>query len=163
MKKSHQIFGLLIALTLGMTSCQEDRVIYELDQVELKANNISKIRQKNQTQFVSVLYTDLFERSISNQLLNDLANLMLSHGDKQAFNEMLVDRWLNEPGAIIPSNTDMRDDLESFIDDTYSKFLGRKPTEMEKFYLKDNIENDSKIDPHMVYAAFILSNEYLFY
>lgn len=153
------IIGLLI-----FSACKpEPNAIFELNPVELSESNINKTRQKSQTQFISVLYTDLFAQTISNAQLTDLSNLLTSFGDKQAFNEMLVNKWLNEPTVQIPNDSEMRADVSNFIDETYANFFGRKASELEKQYLKDFIETDSEVTPKMIYASFILSNEYLFY
>ena len=63
----------------------------------------------------------------------------------------------------IPTNGDMRADINKFIKNTYERFLIRRPTEGEKQYFRNEITNDPLRTAEIVYFSFALSNEYLFY
>jgi hypothetical protein len=76
---------------------------------------------------------------------------------------MLLENILNAPQIEIPTKQEMQNAISSFVEDTYLKFYLRKPSEYEKFYFTNMIQNDTSITPVMVYSAFAQSNEYLFY
>ena len=64
---------------------------------------------------------------------------------------------------VIPSDAEMRADVEKFVQETYLRFFLRVPTAYEVFELKKEIENDPELTPELIYQAFALSNEYKFY
>lgn len=140
-----------------------DNVIYEINPVEVYESNADKTRQKTSEQFISILYTDLFNEPISSDGLNDFSEVMLSFGDKGLMNTMALENMLNSFEVDIPSSDEMRNDIDKFIDETYLRFYLRYPSEYEKKYFHDLIEGDAGITPELVYAAFAQSNEYLFY
>ena len=53
--------------------------------------------------------------------------------------------------------------LYKILYETYKRFLVREPTEAETTYFKNYINSDPNVTPELVYFAFALSNEYLFY
>ncbi len=57
----------------------------------------------------------------------------------------------------------MRNDIDKFITDTYIRFYLRLPSEYERYFLKDLIQNDQEMTPELIYTSFALSNEYFFY
>lgn len=140
-----------------------DNVIYGLDTVEVYSSAAEKTKQKTPTQFYSILYGDLFQTSIPGKELNDLGILSQSIGDKQVMNEMVLASYINNLNVKVPSSVEMRADIGKFIDNTYIRFYLRKPTPSEKYYLVNLITTDTGITPSIVYSAFSLSNEYLFY
>jgi len=161
------IFAILI-----LASCTKEReiiqeidynYIYGIDTVYVYQSAADKTKQKTSYQYTSILYADLHQKSIPTNDLNEISRLTLAIGDKQLVNEMLLSNYLNSGNAIIPSNTEMRNDVGQFIEDTYKRFYLRKPTEIERYYLINLIESDTSITPEIVYSSFALSNEYLFY
>ena len=76
---------------------------------------------------------------------------------------MLLENILGSAEIQIPADEEMRNDLDLFVEQTYLKFYLREPSEYEKYYFKNLIDEDVAITPQMVYAAFAQSNEYLFY
>lgn len=140
-----------------------ENVIYELDTLNLYESNVNKNKQKSSSQFISVLYRDLFSTSISSATLNDLSILFSAQGDKQMATELLLSSYMNVPSVLIPTEQYMRQDIPAFVQDTYIRFLLRKPTAYEKEYLSNLIEEDQGMTPELVYLAFAISNEYQFY
>ncbi len=140
-----------------------DNVYYEVTPVTLYTSNAEKNKQKSSIQYISILYSDLFHQTIPGSDLNNLGEVILSVGDKGLVNQMILERLLTLPGIQIPTQTQMNADLNSFITSAYQRFYLRNPTEYEKYYLKNLIQNDVSVTPEIVYEAFALSNEYMFY
>ena len=171
---SMQLFNKLIYLivfSLVLFSCKKkiieetvyDNIIYEVNDVAVYGSNVEKTKQKSTNQYISILYTDLFNQAISNNELAEISELTLAMGDKQTSNELIISHYLNSPLVNIPTNSQMRADIPTFINETYVKFYQRYPTEYEKIYLKKMIEDDPLITTENIYVAFALSNEYYFY
>lgn len=163
------IYGIILLCTSG---CKKDveitrnidyNVIYEVDTTYLYQSSADKTKQKTSYQYISILYADLHQKSIPGNDLNEITQLAIAVGDKQVANEILLGNYMNSGNAIVPTDSEMRADIEKFIEDTYKRFYLRKPTELEKEYLKKLIESDNTITPDIVFTAFSLSNEYLFY
>jgi hypothetical protein len=140
-----------------------DNIIYDVGDKVVYQSASQKTRQKTPTQFISILYSDLFQTAIPNNQLNDLSVLFLANGDKNMITEMLVSDYMNTSGVKLPSNSAMRADLDKFIDNTYIHFYLRYPTSYEKYFLKNLIQNDVNVTPELVYSSFVLSDEYWFY
>ena len=162
-------FGLVLPMLFS--SCKKevlkqnvyDNVYYEVTPVTLYTNNAEKNKQKSSIQYISILFSDLFNQTIPGSDLNNLGEVILSIGDKGLVNQLILERFLTLPGIQIPTQTQMNADLNSFITSAYQRFYLRNPTEYEKYYLKNLIQNDASVTPEIVYAAFALSNEYMFY
>ncbi|HAP00671.1 MAG TPA: hypothetical protein DCQ93_01990 [Bacteroidetes bacterium] len=159
------------ALVAFLFSCKKeivqnniyDNVYYEVTPQVLYENNAQKNKQKTSLQYISILYTDLFNQSIPSSNLVDLSELILSIGDKGIANDMILQRMLTLPGLQIPTQAQMQADMDGFISATYQRFYLRNPTAYEKIYLKNLILADSSLTPQIIYMAFALSNEYIFY
>ena len=165
---------LIVLLATGylLSSCTKEKKIdreliynpvYEIDTVNLYGSNVEKTKQKSSTQYLSILYGNLFKKTISGNQLTDLSEFILSVGDKQLANDIITNAAIKAPGLIIPTDAEMRANIDKFITDTYVRFYLRKPTELEKATLKNMISKDSGLKPELIYFSFALSNEYLFY
>jgi hypothetical protein len=165
-------FLYLISFTLLVAACTKeekiienvnyDNTIFNINNQVIYSSAAEKNKQKNSTQYISILYADLYQSAIPSKSLNDIVQLNLAGGDKQVNNELVVFNALNS-GAVIPTKAQMNADLDQFIDDTYVRFYLRKPTELERYYLTNIIQSDTAYSPEVIYTAFALSNEYLFY
>ena len=140
-----------------------DQVIYNVGRVPIYTAASQKNKQKTNTQFISILYADLFQQSISGKKLNDMAILATAVGDKGMLNELLVSNFMNDPAVILPTSAAMNADVDKFIDDTYVRFYLRKPTTYEKAFLKNMISTDASLTPELIYTSFALSDEYQYY
>lgn len=171
LNKIWKILAVFILLLFVLPSCkkkvvenvQYENVIYELDTLNLYESNVNKNKQKSSTQFISVLYRDLFSSSISSSNLNELGILFSAQGDKQMATELLLSNYMNVPSVLIPTEQTMRQDIPLFVEETYIRFLLRKPTAYEKEYMTSLIEEDEGMRPELIYLGFALSNEYQFY
>ncbi len=165
------LFFFATVTLIAFSSCKKeiiqqtkyDNVIYEVDPVKLYQSNAEKNKQKSSVQYISILHSDLFNQSISSKDLNGQAEATLSLGDKGIANEMILYNLLNKPGVQIPTVSEMKSNVDQFIINTYQRFYLRNPTEYEKFYFRNLINTDATVTPQVIYAAFSLSNEYLFY
>jgi hypothetical protein len=163
--------ALVAFAVLLLTSCKKDvvqtrvydNVLYEVNPVTLYESNAQKTKQKSSLQYISILYTDLFNQSIPANKLNKMSEAALSIGDKAAASDLIMQKWLVEPGVQIPTDNAMRADLQQFVTDTYLRFFQRYPTPYESYFLKKTIDDDPAVTPALVYAAFALSNEYYYY
>ena len=171
-KLMHKPAIFALAILFLIASCKKDNEIikdviyvpvYEVDSVLLYTSSAQKTKQKTLSQFISILYADLFQSSIPSSELNDIGELYVSIGDKQLFTEMLTSNYMNISGVKIPSKTEMNNDIDQFITDTYVRFYLRMPTELERYYLDQQIQGDSDLTPELIFFSFALSNEYWYY
>ena len=158
-----------------MTSCTREEqiiaditienVIYGINDVPIYSSNAQKNKQKTSAQYLSTVYSDLFQTTIPGNDLVNLSGLLRASGDKIMMSELIINNFLNEQivQGFLPTQTEMNNDIDGFINDTYIRFYLREPTELEKHLLKTIIEQDIAITPEMVYLAFSSSNEYWFY
>ncbi len=164
---------IIIGLTLFVSSCKKqiveeviyDNIIYQIDTVPVYQSNTEKDRLKTPIQYISSLYSNLAFSSIPTTILDNLVVFRLSIGDKTLVNELILNAMLEDPlvTAMFPTNAEMRDDVDAFIDESYLRFYLRNPTAYEKYSLNNIIENDEDITVTDVFRAFLLSNEYMFY
>jgi hypothetical protein len=161
--------SILALLLISVTSCQkeiklEERV-FQINKESLYATAADKTKEKNNSQWVAVLYTNLFQQALSAGDLYSAGQCITSIGDKELAREVIISNFMNYvlPVPIITSNVIMRSDIDAFIIETYERFLIRRPTEGEKAYFKSFIENDPNVTAELVYFSFALSKEYLFY
>ena len=157
------VFMFCVALFFSCKQDKEYQYVFEVNEENLYQSNVEKTKQKTAQQYISILYSNLFSTTLPQQDLSELAEVRLAIGDKQMADELILNDFVNSGSAGIPTNSEMRDDIEQFIEDTYIRFFLRKPTPYEVFELKQEIEADQDLTPELIYQAFALSNEYKFY
>lgn len=172
MQVSKWIVG-TVAVTLFWSSCKKeitqeiiyDNIIYQIDTVPVYDSNLEKDRLKTPLQFISSVFSNLYFSSIPSSVLDNLVVYRLSVGDKSLVNELIINAMLQDPVVLanIPTDEEMRLDIDDFIFTTYLRFYLRYPTEYEKYELKNMIEENTDLDPVEIFRAFLLSNEYQFY
>jgi hypothetical protein len=156
-------FTYLIALVL-FTSCKRQEVNeYNLNPVVVNQNGAKKENLKSSDQFISLLYADLYETSISYSQLKKLQRLLDSFGDKNVIIERIAQNMLNDPLAKIPNDSVLSSDLDGFIKNTYTLFLTRNPSEAEVWYIRDLVNENSSLTVKEIYYGFITSEEYKYY
>ena len=131
--------------------------------LEITPVNPTKDKAKTHSQYISILYTNMFQRAIGPNRLLDALNAIESIGDKQVAYDMLVSKYMNAPDIILPTEDYMRSDPESFVRDTYERFLVRQPTEAELQWMIIYIESRPALTPELVYFSFATSNEHAHY
>lgn len=155
---------LLLALGLTFSSCRkEENLIYEVNEVSSQPIDYEKTNLKTEQQYLSILYSNLFQKSLPANQLFDILDLVWSCGDKETIYEVIISSFMNSPDKIIPSEQQMRADLDQFIEDTYMRFYVRTPSQAEKAWFRNVIASDPDISPELVYMSFALSNEYQYY
>ena len=137
--------------------------IYGVNDVDVTQKGINKINQKSITEYASIAYSDVYQKTISQPELDKIGSTYSAFGDKTLIEDLLIRNFLNSSDITIPSKTEMNIDIEVFVDDTYKKLFSREPNEFEKWYLTDLIKKDTAITPELVYYSFLTSNEYRYY
>ncbi len=162
---------ILIFLFLGLvvaTGCkkkEEFNEIYELDEFNALPPSSGKLKVKTDEQYVSILYSNLFQEAISVSQLNEITKAMFSVGDKQLAREMVVNTFMKDPKVVLPpANSLVAENLDKFLEETYKRFMIRNISEAERKWFKNYITNTNpKPTVEEVYMAFALSNEYQVY
>lgn len=154
----------LAAVSTLLASCKKDpEVLFELNNVELYPSAADKKKLKSNQQFVSILYTNLFQTAISGNNVFELDALFRSIGDQDVAKEVLISNFFNQQGVQLPSSTEMNADIDAFVVETYKRFFVREPSVAEKTWVKNFIQNNPYMNPELVFFAFALSNEYQYY
>lgn len=154
----------MVFILLTVSSCKKkEEPLFILNQVELYPNSASKTKLKTNQQWVSILHANMFQSALSANELFEISDCITSIGDKELAREVIISNFMNDDGVIMPTEEDMRADIRTFIDDTYTRFLVRYPTESERTWYLNYIDNNPYVTPELVYFSFALSNEYLYY
>lgn len=152
----------LLSLVL-LSSCEKEYYVYDINDVEITPLNSYKDKPKTHSQYISILYANMFQTAIGpNQMLQALKAIE-SIGDKQVAYDILVSKYMNDPNVKLPTNESMRSDPESFIRETYKRFLVRQPTEAELQWMINYIESRPSLTTELVYFSFATSNEHAHY
>lgn len=164
---------LLLSICCLLTACKKeteiitqpvvDNYVYNINPEDIYQSNVEKTKEKTSEQYISILYTDLFQTTIPQTSLQNLAEVRQAIGDKQMVDELIINNFINGQSIDIPTNAEMRTDIENFIKTTYIRFFLREPNAYEIFELKKAIEEDDGLTPELIYQSFTLSNEYKFY
>ena len=154
----------LVILATFFQGCQREVVEqYQVNEISLYSSASEKKNLKTDDQFISILYTDLFGKSIDNEELKRLNTAYSSLGDKALVIDIMIRSMLVNSEAIIADKNAMRARPEEFIEETYKRFLVRQPNEQEKWFLKNKIENNGGLKPVDIYYAILTSDEYRYY
>jgi hypothetical protein len=155
---------LLISLVLVFSSCKkEPDPLFQLKEVALYPTTAGKDKLKTNEQYVAILHANLFQTALSANDIFEFNNCIESIGDKELAREVIISNFMNKDGVQIPTEEEMDADIETFIIDTYIRFLVRYPTEAEKTYVRQFIQSNPFMTPELVYFSFALSNEYMYY
>ncbi len=155
--------GSALAMFVLLLSACTKEPIYELNDVGILPPSANKDQAKTNEQYVSILHANLFQDGLSANEVYGIGQCIESIGDKELAREVIISNFMNKPGVIIPTDADMRADIEGFIVETYRRFLVREPSEAEKTWFRNYIEADPNVTPEIVYFSFAMSDEYLFY
>jgi hypothetical protein len=152
----------LLVLILTV-SCREEYKVYEINDLTILPVNSQKTKPKSVSQYISILYTNFFQKAIGPNKMLEAQRAIASIGDKQVAFDILVSKYMNDPAVILPSEDEMRGDPEGFIRATYKRFLVRQPTEAELKWMINYIESRPQLTPELVYFAFATCNEHFHY
>jgi len=155
---------LVLFLSLSAMACEHDvSVHYDVNDVDIEDKSLIKDRSKSNKQFISILYTTLHQKAISSKQLIRTERVIESFGDKALINEVIVSNYMNNGEVVLPTNEEMREDIDKFITETYKKFFVRIPTEIEKAFFINYLEANPNVTPEHVYTAFASCDEFQFY
>ena len=154
---------LFFCLSVFASSCKKDDIIYDVNQVNATSYNANKNKLKTISQYISILYANLFQKALSANELVEITNCIESIGDKQVAHEIILSNFMNKSGVTMPSDSLMRTDVNAFIEQTYKRFYVRDLTEAEREFFLNFFASHPDVSVEMVYSAFSLSNEYQFY
>ena len=154
------VFFFLISI---FSSCQKDEIVYDINQLQSSSYNANKNKLKSVSQYISIVYANLFQKALSSNELVEITRCIESIGDKQVAHEIVLSNFMNEPDVIIPSVSLMRADLDLFLEETYKRFFVRDITEAEREFFLNYLNANPNVSSEMVYMSFALSNEYQFY
>lgn len=165
MRISIKILTYILPIALLFSNCKKEEQLYhyEVNENELYPPNAKKNKLKTNEQWVSILYTNLFQKALSANDVYSIARVIESIGDKEIAREVIISNFMNRSDVILPANDEMRSDIDYFIIESYKRFLVREPSEAEKEYFRNYITANSNVSAEMVYFSFALSNEYLYY
>ena len=159
-----KIFLLSICISLFMSACKkEEDITYGVNQVNADSYNSGKDKLKSISQYISIVYANLFQKALSASELVEISNCIMSIGDKEVANEIVLSNFMNKTGVIMPSDSIMRSDIDLFLEETYKRFFIRNITEAEREYFRNFLETHPDVSVEMIYTSFALSNEYQFY
>ena len=162
MKKSIYIL-LLLGFFLVASSCQRYEKIYELEQEELRSESAGKTKFKTIDQYISILYANLFQKAIPASELGEIKRVIKAIGDKQLAKEVIISNFMNRPDVKLPTDLEMRANVDSFVVKTFERFYVRRPTASEKEYFRNIIGTRTDLKAEIIYTSFALSDEYQYY
>lgn len=155
---------LAVSIVLISFACKREVIQqYEINEVNLYTSASEKKNLKTDEQFISILYSDLFETGISNAKLQELNQAYTSIGDKYLVIDILIKSLMTDPGAKIPSESAMRSNPKDFVEKAYKNLLVRKPTPQEEWFLVNHIEKEKDLTPVDVYYSILTCDEYRYY
>lgn len=136
---------------------------YLVNQEELYSSIADKTKLKSEHQYVSILYTNLFQQALSGNQLVQIIDCLESIGDKELGREVLISNFMNKPSVQLPSDSVMRANPDEFIIETYERFFVRTPSQSELTWFRNYIETNPQLSTELIYFSFALANEYLYY
>ena len=156
--------GALAAVAVFMQACKKDQVgLYELNEISLSGSAADKNKMKSNQQFVSILFTNLFQSGIASSDVFEIDRLFQSLGDAEVAKEILISNFFNDAGVQLPTVAEMNTNPDGFIEETYKRFFVRLPNEAEKTWVRNFIQSNPYMTPELVFFAFALINEYQYY
>ena len=159
-----KLFLLSLCFSLVFAACKkEEDIAYGVNQVNADSYNSGKDKLKSISQYISIVYANLFQQALSANELVEITNCIESIGDKEVAHEIVLSNFMNKSGVIMPTDSLMRSDIDVFLEDTYKRFFIRNMTEAEREYFTNFLETHQDVSVEMIYTAFSLSNEYQFY
>ncbi len=154
-------FVFLLTL-LSLFGCKR-QIAYELNEEDIYPIDAQKGKLKTEGQYLAILHANLFQQALSANKVIELEDIIFGFGDKDLIHEVIISNLMNKQNVQLPSDSAMHADPEQFILNTYERFLIRRPSEAELTWFINYINNHPNVTTELVYFAFALSNEYLYY
>ncbi len=163
MHNLNKFLGMILFICLYGSCKKQQHIGFGLENANVYEDKSRKTKKKNDAEYISILYTNLYQSPISPNQLYKTQNVLYSIGDQDVASEMLLSNYFNTGSIQMPTNILMRQDIESFVTNTYKRFYLRYPSEGEKAFFKQYITKNSAVSVEMVYTAFATSDEYQYY
>ncbi len=157
------MFLITVTVLIAVSSCKNEDVIYGVNEVPAIPTNAEKNKLKSPAQYLAILHANLFQKALSSSEMVELTDVIEAFGDKSLIHEVIISNFMNKPDVILPPDSLMRANLDSFIVETYTRFFVRPPSELEKEYFSNYLQSQENVTPELVYMAFSLADEYQFY
>jgi len=149
----------LIAMVLA--SCSNE-LVYDVGTLE-PSNEGNKTELKDDLQFMSIAYRDLFGEEVPPDVLSTMRKAYISFGDKELIIDEIVQTMLVSPDLDLPSDAAIAADRSAFISDTYRKFLLRDPSDFELAFWESQLIEQTDLTAKDVYYVFMTCQEYKYY
>ena len=81
------VFFFLISI---FSSCQKDDIVYDINQLQSSSYNANKNKLKSVSQYISIVYANLFQKALSSNELVEITRCIESIGDKQVAHEIVL-------------------------------------------------------------------------
>ena len=65
-----------------ISSCQKDDIVYDINQLQSSSYNANKNKLKSVSQYISIVYANLFQKALSSNELVEITRCIESIGDK---------------------------------------------------------------------------------
>lgn len=154
----------LVFCLVGLLSCKKEKnVTFGVNDQIVYEDKSLKTKRKSDAEYISILYTNLYQVPISPNQLYKTQNVIYSIGDRNVANEMVLSNYFNTSTLKIPKDSEMRADVELFVEKTYKRFYLRYPSEGEKTFFINYIKSNPNVTVEMVYTSFSVSDEYQYY
>ena len=152
----------IILLGLVFLSCKktETKTVYQVQEVFVDQPGADKPNVKKSTEYISIAYSDLFQKTIPSDLLDELTGSYVAFADVTIIEDLIVRNFLNDSKAVVPTDADMRADIPAFVKACYNQFYGREVSGQEAWFLQKLIEDNTGLTPDVIYYSFLTSNEY---
>lgn len=161
--KNRTVLACLVLL-MGLSACKKDIIAdFEVIDKDVLDASLEKDKPKTNKQYISILYTTLFQRAISSNQLFQTERVIESFGDKALISEVIISNYMNSSSVDLPSDSLMKADPDQFIKDTYKLFFVRIPSELEVSFFREYFEANPNVTVELVYTAFASCDEYQFY
>ena len=153
----------ILIFSFCFSACKEEDLVYDINQLQSSSYNANKNKLKSISQYISIVYANLFQQALSSNELVEITRCIESIGDKEVAHEIILSNFMNSQDVILPSDSLMRADLDVFLEDTYKRFYVRDITKAEREFFLNFLNSNPNVSAEMVYMSFALSNEYQFY
>lgn len=154
----------ILCIVLLAVSCKDVELNqYEIEPVNVNTGSAEKTQRKSDLQLISIMYSDVFGKAISQTELQRLSDAYNSFGDKQVVIDRITWGYLNDSGADLPLDSELASNPDAVIRTLYERYFSRVPGEMELWYYKDWLMDNP--DWGVLHLAFVLltSEEYKYY
>lgn len=159
----YYVYTFLLALALAGGCKKETTYVYDVDKLEVRKPAGAKDNVKSQAEFIAIAYTDITGQTVSSSIMEQLLAPYQAFSDQKLLEQMIVKSFVNISDNRIPTDTEMRTDVEAFVTATYERLYNRAPDEFELYAVTKMIKEDAAFTAREVYFAMMTADEYRYY